>query len=180
MHDELAVFKTPLGWCAMLGRGEVLRSLTFGHRNADSAIGWLKAQRKFNVRQSSWNPSLAERIAAVLAGERDDLRDVPIELDHLTPFGRKVIVACRRISWGQTRSYAQLAALAGRPAAARAVGSVMSKNRTPLVVPCHRVIGSGGNLGGYSAPQGLTLKRRLLAMESGVKRKRESRTPILT
>ncbi len=90
------------------------------------------------------------------------------------------MAACRRIPWGQTRSYAQLAAVAGRPGAARAVGSVMAKNRVPLVVPCHRVIASSGQLGGYSAPQGLSLKRRLLAMESGVKYRRESRTPILT
>ncbi len=180
MHDELAVFKTPQGWCAMLGRGEVLRALTFGHRSAESAIDWLNVDGAFNVRRSSWNPELAERIAAVLAGEPDDLRDVPIDVDHLTPFARKVVAACRRIPWGQTRSYAPVGGGGGAPGAARAVGSVMAKNRTPLVVPCHRVIASGGQLGGYSAPQGLSLKRRLLAMESGVKYGRESRTPILT
>lgn len=180
MHDELAVFKTPLGWCAMLGRGDVLSRLTFGHRTAELALEWLKADREFNVRRSSWNPELADRISAVLAGEPDDLRDVEVDLEHLTPFARKVCAACRRIPWGQTRSYGQLAAVAGRPGAARAVGSVMAKNRVPLVVPCHRVIASGGHLGGYSAPQGISLKRRLLAMESGVIYRRESRTPILT
>ncbi len=102
MHDELAIFKTPHGWCAMLGRGEVLRALTFGHRNAESAIDWLNVDGAFNVRRSSWNRPLAERIAAVLAGEPDDLRDVEVDVEHLTPFARKVAAACRRIPWGQT------------------------------------------------------------------------------
>ena len=94
-----------------------------------------------------------------------DFSDVPLALDHLTPFGRRVVAACRRIPWGQTRSYGELAAECGSPGAARAVGSVMAKNRYPLIVPCHRVLAAGGELGGYSAPDGLKMKRRLLAME---------------
>ncbi len=115
MHDELAVFKTLQGWCAMLGRGEVLRALTFGHRSAQSAIDWLNVDGAFNVRRSSWNPLLAERIAAVLAGEPDDLRDVAIDDDHLTPFARKVVAACRRIPWGQTRELCAVGGGGGTP-----------------------------------------------------------------
>ena len=66
-----------------------------------------------------------------------------------------------------TRSYGEVAAAAGSPGAARAVGQVMAANRTPLIVPCHRVLAAGGKIGGFSAPQGLALKRRLLALESG-------------
>jgi methylated-DNA-[protein]-cysteine S-methyltransferase len=94
-----------------------------------------------------------------------DFSYVPLALDHLTPFARQVVVACRRISWGLVSSYGELAARCGSPGAARAVGSVMAKNRYPLVVPCHRVLAAGGALGGYSAPDGLRMKRRLLAME---------------
>ncbi|MEO1971721.1 MAG: MGMT family protein, partial [Pirellulaceae bacterium] len=61
-------------------------------------------------------------------------------------------------------SYAGLAVAAGSPAAARAVGNVMRTNRYPLLIPCHRVVGSG-SLGGYSAPDGLDMKQRLLQME---------------
>ncbi len=102
----------------------------------------------------------------MLEGEPDDFREVPVDLSHLTPFAQRVIKACRRVAWGQTASYGKLAQAAGSPGAARAVGQVMSTNRTPLVVPCHRIIASDGRLGGFSAPQGLTMKRRLLALES--------------
>jgi methylated-DNA-[protein]-cysteine S-methyltransferase len=164
--DELTTFQTTFGWCAMLGHGPVLRALTFGHRSADLAESYLIDRFAAEARRRRWNPKLVERVVAALEGDPDEFRDVEIELDHLTSFSRRVIIACRRISWGQTRSYAQLAAAAGSASAARAVGHAMATNRTPLVVPCHRVIASGGLLGGYSAPQGLAAKRRLLALES--------------
>ena len=56
--------------------------------------------------------------------------------------------------YGTTRTYAELAARVGSPSAARAVGQTMARNRLPLVIPCHRVIGSGGGLGGFSATRG--------------------------
>jgi len=68
------------------------------------------------------------------------------------PFQRKVLVACRRIPVGKTRTYAELAAAVGSPKAARAVGRVMATNRPlPIIIPCHRVVGSAGGLGGFSA-----------------------------
>ncbi len=107
-----------------------------------------------------------DRLVRLLDGEPVELHDVPVAVDHLSAFQRRVVTACRAIPFGATRSYGQLAAAAGSPGAARAVGQVMASNRTPLLVPCHRVLAAGGKLGGFSAPQGLTLKRRLLAIES--------------
>jgi methylated-DNA-[protein]-cysteine S-methyltransferase len=104
-------------------------------------------------------------LARYAAGEAVDFSQVPLDLDHLTRFARRVVAACRRIPRGQVRTYGELAAACGAAGAARAVGSVMAKNRFPLIVPCHRVIGAGGGLGGYSAPDGLRMKRRLLALE---------------
>jgi methylated-DNA-[protein]-cysteine S-methyltransferase len=168
MHGELTTFRTALGWCAMLGRGEELRALTFGHRDADAALAWLDSDLTKGAGLSRWNPGLARRITAVLDGEPDDFRDVVVDLGHLTAFSRRVARACRNIGWGETKSYGELAASVGSPRAARAVGHVMATNRTPLVVPCHRVVGSGGGLGGFSAPDGLAMKRRLLTLESAV------------
>lgn len=62
-------------------------------------------------------------------------------------------------------TYKQLARLAGRPNAARAVGSIMARNRTPLIIPCHRVLGSDGRLHGFSAPGGLEAKQKMLNLE---------------
>jgi methylated-DNA-[protein]-cysteine S-methyltransferase len=113
----------------------------------------------------SWAAELVDDLCRFAAGEPIDFSEVPLDLDHLTPFGRSVVAACRQIRWGKVRSYGQLAAQCGSPGAARAVGTVMAKNRFPLIVPCHRVLAAGGALGGYSAPDGLEMKRRLLAME---------------
>jgi len=109
-----------------------------------------------------------DRIVQFLNSAKDDFADVPISLDHLSPFQRRVAAACRAIPCGATQSYGQLAATAGSPGAARAVGQVMATNRYPILVPCHRVVAAGGRLGGFSAPQGLSLKRQLLAFEAGV------------
>jgi methylated-DNA-[protein]-cysteine S-methyltransferase len=111
---------------------------------------------------------VAELLACYAAGGDVDFSDVELDLEYQTPLGRRVIAACRAIPHGEVRTYGELAAECGAPGAARAVGSVMAKNRHPLVVPCHRVVGAGGGLGGYSAPEGLRMKRRLLAMEGAV------------
>lgn len=85
----------------------------------------------------------------------------------VTPFYREVLERCAQIPAGQTLTYGQLAARAGRPRAARAVGSAMARNRWPLIVPCHRVVGSDGRLTGYSGAGGIETKRRLLGLEAG-------------
>ncbi|WP_146563161.1 methylated-DNA--[protein]-cysteine S-methyltransferase [Posidoniimonas corsicana] len=148
-----------------------LASLVFGHTSAAAARRRLGADDPASIGpDTSTAPpdavaewvDLLERYAA---GEPLSLEAIPVCRDHLTPFGKFVSRSCAAIPYGQTRSYGQLAKQAGRPAAARAVGSVMSGNRTPLAVPCHRVLGAGGRLGGFSAPQGVAMKRRLLEME---------------
>jgi methylated-DNA-[protein]-cysteine S-methyltransferase len=109
--------------------------------------------------------SVLDRLVRYADGEPVDFSDVAVAVDHLSTFQRRVVKACRAIPAGQHRTYGQLAAAAGSPGAARAVGQVMATNRVPLVVPCHRVLAAGGGLGGFSAPQGLAMKRRLLALE---------------
>jgi methylated-DNA-[protein]-cysteine S-methyltransferase len=106
-----------------------------------------------------------DQLVRYLDGEAVSFDDVPVDLDHLSAFQQRVAKACRAIPFGATRTYGALAASAGSPGAARAVGQVMKGNRAPLIVPCHRVVAAGGRLGGFSAPLGVSLKRRLLEME---------------
>jgi O-6-methylguanine DNA methyltransferase len=94
--------------------------------------------------------------------------DVMLDLSDVTEFRRRVLEACRRIPYGQTASYADLARAAGRPNAMRAAGSAMAHNPLPLIVPCHRVIRSDGTLGGFSSPDGVAMKRRLLQLEGAL------------
>jgi len=106
----------------------------------------------------------AEReIREYLAGRRRRFT-VPADLSAATPFHRKALAALARVPYGRTVTYGQLAARAGRPRAARAVGQAMANNPLPLIFPCHRVVASGGGLGGFGG--GLGLKRRLLALET--------------
>jgi len=102
-------------------------------------------------------------ILQYLAGRSAGEFTVPVDLSAAPPFHEKVLWALARIPYGQTVTYGELAARVGRPHGARAVGQAMACNPVPLVVPCHRVVASGGGLGGYRG--GLDLKRRLLGLE---------------
>ena len=92
-------------------------------------------------------------------------RDIPLILDGLTSFSTSVLKTCREIEIGQTITYGQLAKKAGSPNASRAAGSVLAKNPLPLIIPCHRIIRSDGKIGGFSAPGGISVKKKLLELE---------------
>src|SRR5262249_38827056 len=118
-----------------------------------------------DLREHDWHPELRRRLERYCVGEKCEFDDVPLELPDRTEFQQRILKVTRRIPYGGTMSYGELAEKAGYPRAARAVGTVMSSNRFPIVVPCHRVVASGGKTGGYTSPQGVTLKLRLLALE---------------
>ncbi len=106
---------------------------------------------------------LCRRIVAHLSGAPTTYHGIPIDLGWATPLQRELAAAARAIPWGEVVSYGELAALAGRPGAARAAGSFCADNTFSLIVPCHRVVAANG-IGGYG-PAGVGLKRRLLALE---------------
>ncbi|QCO68164.1 methylated-DNA--[protein]-cysteine S-methyltransferase [Luteimonas yindakuii] len=106
------------------------------------------------------------QLAAYFAGERRYF-DLPLA-PHGTPFQRSVWQALADIPYGVTASYAELATRVGRPGAARAVGAANGRNPLPIVLPCHRVIGAGGDLTGFGG--GLPTKRYLLALEGALPR----------
>ena len=109
---------------------------------------------------------LAERVRAYFAGARDAFADVQLDLGACTPFQRAVVDALRAVPYGETVTYGELAALAGRPRAQRAAGTVCAQNRFFLFVPCHRVVGAS-SLGSYGS-LGLSYKRRLLELEGAL------------
>jgi methylated-DNA-[protein]-cysteine S-methyltransferase len=104
-------------------------------------------------------------MAAVLAGERRDLGDIPLDDGRIDPFRRRVYAATRSIPPGTTATYGQIARRIGLPDGARDVGAALSRNPFPIVVPCHRVIAANGALTGFSAAGGLATKRRMLELE---------------
>src|SRR3954469_838217 len=100
---------------------------------------------------------------AYFAGEGVSFDDLEIDLEWCTPLQRAIAEALRGVPYGETVSYGELAALAGRPQAPRAGGAFCSHNRLPLILPCHRVVAAGG-IGGYGS-LGVEYKRRLLELE---------------
>ncbi len=92
--------------------------------------------------------------------------DLTLDLRGLAPFTLSVLHALARVPYGETTTYGTLASRVGRPRAARAVGTVMNRNRIPIVLPCHRVVGAGGNLVGYAG--GLDRKTALLELEGAL------------
>jgi methylated-DNA-[protein]-cysteine S-methyltransferase len=109
-----------------------------------------------------------EQVQALLAGQRTDLSTVPLDMDGVPSFRRRVYEAARAIPPGATLSYGEVAARAGAPGAARAVGQALGRNPFPIVVPCHRVVAADGRMGGFSAPGGVMTKARLLSIEGVV------------
>ncbi len=104
-------------------------------------------------------------IRSHLAGLPFSYSHVKLDVPNGTPFREKIYSILKQTKPGQTYTYSQLAELAEKPGAARAVGTAMSSNRVPLMIPCHRVIGKRG-LGGYSGGEGLPLKQWLLDLEA--------------
>jgi methylated-DNA-[protein]-cysteine S-methyltransferase len=151
---------------ALVGMGQLLLRLTFGHASRQAAVQALDPDLVGPCVRGVWDERLMAWLRAFAAGEPVDFSGTRLDLSDMTQFRRRVVRCCRAIPYGETRTYGQLAAEAGSPGAARAVGSCMAGNPFPLVVPCHRVVAAGGRLGPFSAPGGMRTKQRLLAMEA--------------
>jgi len=177
-REECFGFTTELGAVAVAWRGKVVTRISIGHSSEVAAIASLPSQDASPTNEPpEFVQELVQRLQSYAAGDTAvTFGDVPLDLAHLSPFQKKVVDRCRGIAAGMTRSYGELANLAGYPGAARAVGSVMSSNRFPIVIPCHRVVGSGGALGGFSAPQGISLKERMLVLEGSLSPKPQPRS----
>jgi len=109
---------------------------------------------------------LSRDLSSYLEGKPVDFSVYKVEPETGTVFQHKVWRAMRKIPYGRTRPYGWIAKKIGKPGAARAVGNACGSNPLPIIQPCHRVVASGGRLGGFSA--GLELKRKLLALEGVV------------
>ena len=106
-----------------------------------------------------------DRIVKLLAGERDDLMDIPLDLDGVPEFNRGVYDIARTIPPGQTMTYGDIAKRLGGVELSRDVGQALGRNPCPIVVPCHRVLAAGQKPGGFSAKGGVSTKLKMLAIE---------------
>ena len=133
-----------------------------GCSHQSSLKGWYYEEPMF----PGWFKPLEENIKAYFDGTyTGSFTEIPVDLSIVNPFGRTVLEACRTIAYGQTVTYSQMAKMAGKPKAVRAVATAIANNPIMLIVPCHRVIRTDGGLGGFSAPGGIKCKKRLLKLE---------------
>jgi methylated-DNA-[protein]-cysteine S-methyltransferase len=161
------IFETALGWVAAVvsERGAVRMSLP--EPSFERARDHVRPEIDGAELAPEAVSELREAVTAYCAGEEVDLSVFPIDTSAASPFFASAWESCRTIPPGETRSYAWLAAAAGSPRAARGAGQAMARNRVALLVPCHRVIAADGGLGGFGGSQGLSMKVRLLRLESG-------------
>jgi methylated-DNA-[protein]-cysteine S-methyltransferase len=163
--ERRTVFASKLGWMALRMRSEAVCELSFGYTSAAVASKAVGLGGAIAPGLSLWQREVVEQLVRYAEGEAVEFSNLPVDPGPLTEFNARVLKACREISYGQTVTYGELAAAAGHPGAARAVGNCMASNRVPLIIPCHRVVRAGGDIGPYSAIGGSATKRRLLRME---------------
>jgi len=139
------------------------------------AVDWNQTQSEFStllfrrlhlpvVYDQQLTAEPLQQLSEYLHGNRRQF-DLALDLPGMSPFQVQVLLLTQTVAYGQTTTYKCIAERLGNPRAARAVGRVEATNPIPLVVPCHRVLGSDGSLHGYGGPGGVRLKAWLLALE---------------
>jgi methylated-DNA-[protein]-cysteine S-methyltransferase len=162
------VFETSWGWVSAVGSANGLRYCSLPEETPDRAAEFLASTVKGGLpeqREEAFEP-FQQQMEEYFSGGRTEWNLV-LDLEDATPFFRRAWDACRLIPRGETRTYRWLAEQAGNAAASRGAGQAMARNRIPIVIPCHRVIGTDGGLHGFAGP-GLPLKARLLQHEHAV------------
>ena len=155
--------ETSLGFVPLVFTASGLRAVGMPTATAAQAEAWAA---DMGAREEADDP-LAQEVAMLLqrygAGIPTSFLSIPLDWDGVSDFCRRVLEEVCLIPWGEVRTYSWLALRVGQPRGARAVGQALARNPFPIVVPCHRVVGSDGSLRGYSG--GIAWKERLLCLE---------------
>ena len=163
----ISTITTPLGRMTLAATGRGLIAVRWGGtRQAFLQLVRRRLPAAKIVEDDQVLKKAAVQIEDYLTGRRKSF-SLGIEWRGMTPFQRRVLSALLRIPYGKVCTYGELARAIGRPSTARAVGRALGANPVLLVIPCHRVVAANGTPGGYSAPGGIIVKRKLLAMERG-------------
>ena len=113
----------------------------------------------------AWVADLIRAITAYAAGEEVDFSAVPVDLSGVDDFRLAIYATARKLQFGESTTYGELAVRAGHPGLARETGAALGSNPVPLVIPCHRILAAGGKIGGFSAPGGSATKEKMLKLE---------------
>jgi methylated-DNA-[protein]-cysteine S-methyltransferase len=162
-----AIFETPIGACGIAWGPHGITGLQLPESSAQATR--TRLQRRWPGATETVPPAgvqrAIDRILALLAGEAVDLGDIALDLEAAPDFHRKVYEVARTIPPGQTMTYGEIARKLGVPHESREVGQALGRNPVAIIVPCHRVLGADGKMGGFSANGGVATKRRILEIE---------------
>jgi methylated-DNA-[protein]-cysteine S-methyltransferase len=162
-----AIFDTPIGACGIAWNATGIAGLQLPSATADRTRA--RMRQRWPAAVEAVPPSgvqrAIDRVLALLAGEAIDLADIPLDLRDAPDFHRKVYEVARTIPPGQTMTYGEIARRLGAPHESREVGQALGRNPIAIIVPCHRVLGADGRMGGFSASGGVATKRRILEIE---------------
>jgi methylated-DNA-[protein]-cysteine S-methyltransferase len=162
-----ALFDTPIGACGIAWSARGVAGLQLPEATPDATRARVKRRWSAAV-ESAPPPGVGraiERVLALLRGQASDLADIPLDLEAAPEFHRRVYEMARTIPPGRTMTYGEIARSLGVPHEAREVGQALGRNPIAIIVPCHRVLGADGKMGGFSANGGVSTKRRMLEIE---------------
>jgi methylated-DNA-[protein]-cysteine S-methyltransferase len=168
MGAHFTLFDSPIGPCGLVWGEHGILAVFLPERSA--AATRVRLLRRFpDARETAPSGSIGDAcdaIVALLNGESRDLAEIALDMRQQPELHARVYKMARTIEPGATLTYGEIAFALGDARLAQAVGQALGKNPYPIIVPCHRVLASGGKIGGFSAPTGIALKRKLLAIES--------------
>ncbi len=165
---KYTIFLTAWGWAGFAADKKGLRILVLPEETKEDVLFKIRGMLEYNhlIEENRGWENLIQKIKEYFTGKKVDFLDWQLNLGNYTNFQKKILQTVRKIPYGKTRSYKWVAQTAGYPRAYRAVGNTMRNNLLPLIIPCHRVIKSNGMLGGFSGEEGISLKKKMIDLES--------------
>jgi len=167
----LTLFDTALGRCGLAWREAGLIAVSFPEADDETTKSRLR-RRALEAQETLALPKnigkITADIKALFDGEAVDLAEVELDLTGISDFDQAVYALSLDIKPGETKTYGDLARALGDVSLSRRVGQSLGRNPFPIVVPCHRIVGAGGAMTGFSAPGGTEIKRKLLKIEGAL------------
>jgi methylated-DNA-[protein]-cysteine S-methyltransferase len=165
--QSFALFETPIGACGVAWSSRGIVGLQLPEATAERTRARLR-RRWTGAAETPPPPDVQraiDQVLALLGGAAVDLGGIALDLEAAPDFHRKVYDVARTIAPGRTMTYGEIARKLGAPHESREVGQALGRNPVAIIVPCHRVLGADGKMGGFSANGGVATKRRILEIE---------------
>ena len=168
MSTVAAAFRAAgFGWCGLVGSDRGLKKIYLPEPRREALRSRMRSDFPDAQIHDGCCSEAAQELLRFFSGAVPSFT-CRLDYGQATDFQKKVWLATRAIGYGHVRTYGWLAAKIGSPRAMRAVGAALGKNPLPIIIPCHRVIRSDGGLGGFSAAEGIALKKKLLELEGAL------------